>query len=412
MKDSKYSDESQDNLPEGFPEWVLENDNVNNSMNFKHTSSIGIHHKNMNELDILRKGLAHDLAQGPLPKPGSFDNVSEMPNIRGEQIPKANSIHNDRHETSLYEIALSKKFNSLLNDLCFSPFNSEGWAHVALCLSSKADFICDRISSLSLPYDKDEFFVEPKYGLIGGSIEEPRVQQTFLIDHLMLTQEEECRAVGKNWIPCLGDDLSAYVSFSWASFSSLLECAACISERIESANSMNERDPFVYVHNKMKRLYVARKYASWQHSWGSMFIQALRIMAKRSLQISLVLAKRKALIANDESDVANDNQMQLVVEVSETTAIAYYNELQGGMLYGCPMQRMPNAIKRQLAQQASHHFSETIYWLQIKEENGKICVPPKINKTDEIECDFWPYFFMLGKVSHLSVQNVIQPITT
>jgi len=297
-------------------------------------------------------------------------------------IRERNGYPNDRNDLSLYERSVWKKFDCILNDLCYSPVNPVGWANAALCLWSKANLICDRISSPSSSYRKEDFLISP----LGENFEKirkatkAREEPSLLFDDMIKIQEKECQELNETWLPCLGNDLSAYIRHSFASFSSLLECACEISENIIDPNSnQSDEEKFIKFDHIVMNMYLTKKFSSWQLAWGGMFVQALRVIAKRCLRLSFAVAieQESRLDSNREDD---DNE-QIVPEIAKTIATNFYAELQGGMLYGLPIQQIPKLIKRKLAQNALQEFKGTIE-----------------NLRDD-ESELWPYHFMIGKVS-------------
>lgn len=408
-----------DNLPAGFPEWILHDETLNGHIQSdKDPNGQDNDNSDEDEAYILRKGLYHDLAQGPLPKLGSTETNLDAANAADEIISR-NGNTNDRHETSRYERSLWKKFSCILNDLCFSPVNSEGWANAALCLSSKADFICDRLRSLNSSYQKEDFFIAPAQNSIENEVScEIEQKPSYQVDLLLTMQSKECEDLNKNWIPCLGEDLSVYIRRSWASFSSLLECATEISENARSGvksrhdelqkndvskgalSASDEDEKYRVLEKQIRKMYKTGNFSSWQQAWGGMYVQALRVMAKRCLQISFCIARRKTSDSQNNAGEIYEGHEQLIAEVAETTAGSLYGELQGGVLYGFPMRPIPDLIKRNLANQAMVYFRETMKWLAteeiVKKENNQN------PEGEENQCDLWTYHFMIGKVRKMS----------
>ena len=176
----------QGDLTEEFPKWTLgENIDILQDIDTNTSNPLDI------ETYFVRKSLTHDLAQGPLPElPSSSSSVMKKRGVSSPPIlPQGkstttvnattatttamsdittenmdNEIDNSataiscsnnteqrevlaRHDKNLY-----KKFVLILEDLCHSPTNWDGWFQAAECLSMKAELICDRLMSCHCSY--------------------------------------------------------------------------------------------------------------------------------------------------------------------------------------------------------------------------------------------------------------------
>lgn len=313
--------------------------------------------------NLLRKGLAHELANSPLPVLGDRESNDETSNT--------NSINNDRDVFSRYEREISKKLGNIIDDLSFSPNNAERWSNAALCLNSRAAYICERLVPLHKSYDVADFIVP------GVSSQKKIVLSD--LEELTKTYDQECENLNQHWIPSLGDDLHLYVEHPWSSFSSLTSLHTRICEIYDNAD--HNENKYSRALQEIRKMYRKKDYVSWQRAWGGIYVFALRYAARKCMSASFYLAK-KACLENDNEELIFRYQ-ETKEMVLDTMTLNFYQELQGSTLYGYPLHNMPLVKRRQLAEYSKLSFQES--------KNGKE--------------NSWSYVFMIGKVCktlHLS----------
>eukprot|EP00957_Ditylum_brightwellii_P195527 14898494-Ditylum_brightwellii.AAC.1 len=109
------------------------------------------------DIHLVRKGICHELAKGTLPKLGSVTS-STTDTSKSEEL-KTNS--DERGSVSIHEQDLLKKFQAIIDDLCYNPNNCEGWFNAGQCIRSKAEVINDRLPSMENSYKPSDFYVSP-----------------------------------------------------------------------------------------------------------------------------------------------------------------------------------------------------------------------------------------------------------
>ena len=175
---------STDDVPLGLPEWAFESD-VDSSMDKEH-----------DEIEVLRRGVAHELAKGDIAD-------LESPPDTDDQGLSAERELTQSHEQNMYQ-----NFRAVLNDLCYNPNNVEGWVKLSECLGFKSEDICDRLVRINDPYDSSEFCLNNK-----SKREQPA---TLSLEQLKAAQVEEFKASRENWKAFIGNVLLVYMKYPWS----------------------------------------------------------------------------------------------------------------------------------------------------------------------------------------------------
>ncbi len=315
-------------LPSGFPEWV-----------FDAESHIFAADESQNKIELLRRGVAHELAKG------SMHNFHSPEQLQDDAEDKCVSA--ERELTQNHELRLYQKFRAVLNDLCYDPKNIERWVVLSECLGFKADMICDRLVPVQDLFDSSEF------GLNVKSKKEDLA--TMSLDQLKMSQLNiftESRS--KNWQPFLGNSLHVYMQCPWSNLTSL---EACAKEVGSSITQIDENDVVVSAEDcinsdylcwkEIESQFVNEKYASWANSWGCLFVTALRKMRLKALLVARHLAR-------------NSQEGMHPSEVCEDLGTALYGELMASTVYGYPMHIMSLHEKRTIAKHSNTYFQEAI----------------------------------------------------
>mmetsp|Transcript_18618 Transcript_18618/g.28908 ORF Transcript_18618/g.28908 Transcript_18618/m.28908 type:complete len:1041 (-) Transcript_18618:55-3177(-) len=333
-------DEDVTRIPSSFPFWVW---------NKNSETLLG---ESVSEVYFVRKGLSRELASGPLPLLGSGKESRDGDRSEGDSTEERDMVV--RQEIKLY-----KKFLAAIEDICFSPNNYASWYTAGLCLTSKADMICDRLGGVQVSYDASAMYhVKSVIKQLGQ--ESPS------------DPPKECSRING-----IGKTLDVYIQYSWANFSSLFE----FSNVMQGSMNDNESHSTYQMEalGEINALYEKGDYYAWQNTWGSIFVGALRSMAYRCFRVSLHLAKESLTDENQET-------VGLVAEISETIGTSLYGELQLSTSFGYPMGRMPDKTKYRLAEKSltCFQYAIDIQTTEVSESTSRI-VP------------LWQLYFMKGK---------------
>ncbi len=251
--------------PLEFPDWVLSQSGPTSSPS----------EQRIDDIDIIRKGVCHELAKGSIMK------------LDGQNSSSADQgLSEERELTKSNELSLNKKFCAVLDDLCYNPRNIEGWMLLSECLGFKADIICDRLVPLTEPHNSADFSLTNDSKRLHTS--------TLTLDELEDSQIEEYKATRKKWLPFIGGDLYVYMKHPWCSFSSLHACAQDIkcSLRQEKLDAEEGPEPLEFTFWKEIDMFFANgQYLSYMNAWAGMFVAALKTMRLRALVVARYLAK-------------------------------------------------------------------------------------------------------------------------
>jgi hypothetical protein len=344
------------------PDWVWATDDVPDDTNLD---------AEMQDALLVRKGICHQLAQGPLPS------------LSGSSADSAKTTKQDvsveeRVITAHNEEELSKKFDAIVDDLCYGELvNSKGWFEASQCLLMKADLVADRLG-LSKGFSRAGGFQIPSQRVEVGA----KSNLAELIDD----QEKEYERNLQGWKPYLGQDLSVYIRHQWASFPSLRACFAevgdCGYRDVFDGNAMDDDDFSAHIWKEIGDLYEKGDYGGWQQAWGGLFVGALRKIAVRCTFLALYLLRRQ--------DSATSSENFLASEISESLGVVYYSELMGSQMYGYPMHVMTDHRKRQMAETARSCFQFAVDALGVAASDEDL----EAKQT-------WDLVLMRGKVSLL-----------
>ncbi|KAL3790740.1 hypothetical protein HJC23_010019 [Cyclotella cryptica] len=314
---STHTASNQDNedLPLGFPEWILDkcyDDEL----------------RAQSETDRLRKMVSSELAKG------------SITNLDSKQVSSCDedggSLSGERELTRGHELSLYNKFRAVLDDLSNNPSNVEGWVVLSESCGFKADIICDRLVSKNESFKYEDFRPMPSSMRTSPA--------TMTLDQLKKAQLDEFEESLTSWLPFLGNDLYVYMKYPWSSISSLQACAKDIGSKLADGN--------VRYYSRWKEIQLKFEkgdYVTWAQDWAGMFVFALRTMKIRALYVARYLAKTR-----------QDNIVMHPSEVCEDIGTALYGDLIGGTSYGYPITAMTSYEKREIAQRAKSLFDETI----------------------------------------------------
>jgi hypothetical protein len=319
------------------------------------------------EIMMVRKGICSQLAQGSLPVTAAEQTKNKADAVADEE----------RAVSSRSEEEMSKKFNFILDDLCLGDVrNCEGWYRAAQCLMMKADLIADRLG-LSKGFARNTNFTVPE--------QRPQSRPGLSLAELEAEQDRESLLRSHGWISYLGHDLSLFVRYSWASFSSLRACSEAVGE--SEYSHMNEADGDdhdrafrVQVWKDIEALYQKGDFVGWQQAWGGLFISALRMLSVRFMCMALYI-----LQCNKTDDPADS---VLLSEICESLGISLYSGLMASQGYGYPMHEITGKKKRDLAAAAKACF-----------QCSADTVDKPLDEDDSSEGRAtWDLLFMIGKV--------------
>lgn len=316
------------------------------------------------EAAIVRRGVSSLIAQGPLPRLQDSGDEKEWRSCAAQA------------EEELYT-----KFSAVIDDLCFGNTNDcEGWFKASQCLIMKADLIADRLG-LSKGFARNRnFYVSERQGLPEASLD---------LTELESMQEREAQLLDKDWVQCLGNDLSLFVRYSWSSFASLKLCSTEVGRVYTAAHESVSSDEFesnedddremdfdARVWQEINNLYDNKDFVRWQQAWGGLFVSSLRRAAYRCLSV--------ALYVSSIADKTTADKL-LRSEITESLGVNLYSELVGSQMYGYPMKAMPVFRKRQIAEAAMACFERAF----------EVVKPDVQSSAGRVTWDLW---FMIGKV--------------
>lgn len=248
-------------LPTGFPAWVIDADKLDTDDN--------------DVVLFIRKGICRELAKGPITHLDSSQSPSDMDD---------QGLSEERELTQSHELSLTKKFNAVLDDLCYSPNNIEGWIVLSECLGFKADIISDRLVTIKESYKSDDFCLTPT------SMRESLATKS--LEQLKQSQSEEFDQSRENWHPFIGDDLSVYMLHPWSSFASLQSCANEIGSKLsrESTDPPERSQSDYSCWKEIEKYSEEGDFVTWANSWAGMFVKALRTMKMRGATACFVFS--------------------------------------------------------------------------------------------------------------------------
>jgi len=311
------------------------------------------------EVFFMRKGIFLLLSQGDLPTYTADGGKDE-----------------DRSSSIRFEKELAKKFNAILNTICFAEtYSIRAWFRASQCLLSMHEVVSDRLG-LSKGFSRSRNF-----GIPQGK---PPAVSRLSITSLIEKQEKESLVKEMGWIEFLGEDLSHYVNHEWTSFESL----QMLSQKnlVSPAGIANQVEDEAYVfmgqiQKEIDDMYSKGRFGEWQQAWGGMFVSALRKIAIRCMCVAVFLFhERKARIKKEDES--------LLPEVLESLGTILYASVMGSQSYGYPMHVMGSHDKRRMVQASRVCFQGSV--------DAAIAV------TDDGKAETWDLLFMIGKVRFVS----------
>ena len=315
------------------------------------------------ESSLVRQGIAHLIAQGPLPQ------YQEAPDTDA------------RVESASVESELGRKFNALLFELSYgNGANCKNWVKAAQCCWTKADMIADRIG-------KQKKFVQCSDFVVKGTMPCPPEGRS--LSDLMARQEQEdgLRLVG--WTEIMGHDLSVFMDHCWSSLESLKDCSRELEAQFKSSSDpVEEMADSIQTYEEVTRLFRNKELDLWQHSWGGLFVSSLRSLARRCMAIALYVAYKEL----DKSVEPGDNRLS--AEICESLGTFMYSEVSGSQIYGYPMRTLNQSRKRKFADLAATFYNEALSLQKTRPQKDKATVSAD-----------WDILFMIGKVRNFECQS-------
>jgi hypothetical protein len=343
-------------FPPNFPLWILEakSDTTTSECQEDVSGDLDLEGIPWKVLQKVQFELTCDLARVPIPRMelcSSNHSKSSVP--VGDETPEGSCL-DEREVLARHEFAIWQKIDTIINYLCFSPDDCKGWFDIAQCLSSKADYIRDRLVT------KDDEYVERNFFPWPSVFTKERHSRAYSLEELnrKLTMESERVDLGS--LPSIGRDLSVYLRNPWSTIPTLHTCVEELSRMIFTDETTHEPQYEQETSHlpQMTEIVAFNCVQSleppmWQNAWGGLYVGALQRMAKKCLQVTYCLAKSL-------TDRNRTESFQLVAEVCEAIGTMLYKELQGSWQYGFPICRMTGKKKYDLAEQAANSYKESL----------------------------------------------------
>jgi hypothetical protein len=313
----------------------------------------------MDESTIVRRGIARVLAEGPVPI-----------------YQDAGGDADDRATTSNTELELSRKFQAIVDDICYGAEDQyKGWYKAAQCIWAKSELIADRLG-LCQGFARNKNFSIPA--------RVTRYPKRRALHHVLKDQEDEnhlkLRETG--WVAAIGP-LSPFIDHSWSSLESLEQFAIRMSREILRSPTTD-----LPSHSLQARIWKdieekrSNDIVGWQQACGGLFVSSLRKVALRCMCLGL-----RVLYMRDKASVESNARES---EMMELMGVSLYAELMASQRYGFPMQELTNWSKRELAEAARDCFVKSL-------EAGS-----RDDSDNNSQESVWDLDFMIGKVSALA----------
>ena len=321
------------------------------------------------EVMIVRRGICSQLAKGPVPTSSSSD--------AGKSRSDA-SQDDDRVVSARFEAELSKKFHAIIEDLCLgNAGDAEGWYKAAQCATIKAELIADRLS-LTGGYSRSKCFGVPRDQ--SQSARRPLLPA----EELAKEQTREVDVKRSGWVAHLGGDLSLFMKYTWASFSSLRLCSEVLGEAEFSKSKTGEdSSPGLRIWEEIEILFREEKLDDWQQALGGLFVSSLRVVSIRLMSVALFIIRLNGK-QSEKGQVMDP-------ELCEALGTVHYGKLMASQEYGYPMHRHAPQTKRELAEVAKICFEKAAS--QVNESTDDSASASTGQAT-------WDLLLMVGKVSH------------
>ena len=313
------------------------------------------------ESSLVRQGIAHLIAQGPLPQ------YQEAPGTDA------------RVETASVENELSRKFNSIIFELGYGDVaDCKLWVKAAQCCWTKAEMIADRIA-------RQKSFVLCRDFVLKGPVRP--VREGMQLSNLVAGQEreDELRLVG--WTEIVGQDLSLFMDYCWSSFDSLKDCSRALEAQFLALTETTEEiAESIHTYEEITRLFREGKFDMWQQRWGGLFVSSLRNLARRCMSVALYVS------CTELDSTIEKGDERIVAEICESLGTYMYSEVSGSQIYGHPMRALTEHRKRQYGEYAAAFYNEAL----------SLQKPIKEKDKETISAD-WDIRFMIGKVRQVIV---------
>jgi len=309
------------------------------------------------ESSLVRQGIAHLIAQGPLPQ---YQEGADT---------------DARVESASVENELARKFDALLFELSYgNGANCKNWVKAAQCCWTKADMIADRIG-------KQKKFVQCPDFVVKGPIT-CQLEGISLSD-LVERQEQEDRLRLVGWTEIIGHDLSVFMEHCWSSLESLKDCSRALERQFKSSTDhFEDMADSIQTYEEVTKLFRNKELGLWQHSWGGLFVSSLRVLARRCMTVALYVSYKEL----DRTIEPGDNRLS--AEICESLGTFMYSEVSGSQIYGYPMRSLTQSRKRRFADLAAIFYSEALFLQRTRPKKDKATVAAD-----------WDILFMIGKVS-------------
>jgi len=310
--------------------------------------SASLDDESKDEIRMVRRGVARQLALAPLPTMSHSDVFT-----KSAKVENALKVAEERTQAAFQEKELTKKFWAILENFCYSePSCFQDWLAFAECVTLKGELIADRLGL------SNGFLKERDFNITTGR--HRKKKKLLHLSELVAVQERRHHQHEADWVPFIGEDLSIFVNYQWSSVKSLEKCAEDVSSRycafakqIVEEKLDNECSDYFETHawNAIQTMYNKKDYVGWQQAWGGMFIEALRTIALKCSIMAFYLLDKNEKVANLISQKA-----LLQSEVLESLGVAMYSALRGNQGYGYPMRMICDFKKRELAEAAQACF--------------------------------------------------------
>ena len=307
------------------------------------------------ESSLVRHGIAHVIAQGPLPQ------YQEAPD------------RDARTETASVESELNRKFHAILFELGHENVeNCKNWVKAAQCCWTKAEMIADRIGKQFEFVKCSDFIVSGPICTLPGGLS---------ISDLLEEQEKKEKLRVAGWTESIGRDLSVYMEYCWSSFDSLKDFSRALEGQFRSFQG-NREDIIdsIHAYEEITRLFRDQHFGMWQQSWGALFVSSLRVLARRCMSVALYVGYRRL----DKTIESGDERLS--AEICESLGTFMYTEISGSQIYGHPMRTMTEVWKRDHAEAALKFYTQALAL-----QNRSTGKDGKTNMTD------WDLLFIIGK---------------
>jgi len=357
---SRYENVDGYDISNQFPVWVL---NEKDDTDFIHDGE--------DEGYIVARGLCKLWTKGMMPTLGTVTSEKAIGSYLPEEERSSENNSEERENIIQLHTTVSKKVRAIITDLCYSPKNYEGWFTAAQCFNELSAIICDRLDHFH------DYFEDSKFS--PSACDETDDGCVWPVEELQRRMKLEYENQYQTTVHALCSDLSVFLNFPWASFTSLKKMSLELKQdQAECVNGIVQGVSAYPTFEKIRSLYNSGELSSWQQAWGGQFVSAFRTMADRCLCMSHHLAREEG-VDSDE-----------LCSIKEFIATHVYSKIQGGVKYGYPLASLPDEAKFRLAICSENLFQQCINLNDADDD------------PDNEECGLtgvpkWQLYFMLGK---------------